>query len=291
MLYTIDNGRLKLSVDSYGAEIKSLVSNDGTEYIWQGSPDSWKESSPVLFPFIGRLTDNSYRYKGKVYPMTIHGFAKLSEFALVEQSDTVLAFELRTNPKIKDQYPLDFVFQVIHTLEEDTLVITYRVTNLSGEVMPFAIGGHPGFNVPLTEGETFEDYDLIFGAPCQPSRIGFTKTCYVSDQYTPFALEDGVRLPLRHDLFDDDAIVLKHAAKDVTLKSRVTGRGVKACYPNMPYIGFWHWPKAETPYICIEPWSALPSRQDVVEEFTCKSDMTQLNPSDFYENSWTVTVF
>ena len=290
MLYTIDNGRLKLTVDSMGAQIMNLVWKDGTEYIWQGSPDTWKSHSPVLFPFIGRLTNNTYRYKGTVYPLTIHGFAKLNEFALIEQTDTVLAFELRSTPEIKAQYPFDFVFQVIHTLEEDTMVITYRVTNLSNEVMPFAIGGHPGFNVPLVEGEKFEDYELVFGAPCQPSRIGFTETCYVSDHDTPFALEDGVRLPLHHDMFDDDAIVLKHAAKEVTLRSRVSGRGVRACYPNMPYIGFWHWPKSDAAYVCIEPWSSLPSRQDIVEEFTCKSDMIQLNSGDFYENSWTVTV-
>lgn len=291
MLYTIDNGCLKLTVDSMGAQIMNLVSRDGTEYIWQGDPNTWKSRSPVLFPFIGRLTDNTYRYKGKVYPLTIHGFAKLHEFAVTEQTIDTLTFELCSNDQTLEQYPFDFVFRVIHKLKENTLSITYSVTNKSNEVMPYAIGGHPGFNVPLTDGETFEDYDLVFGAPCQPSRIGFTETCYVSDHDTPFALEDGVRLSLRHDMFDDDAIVLKHAAREVTLKSRVFGRGVKASYPDMPYIGFWHWPKAETPYVCIEPWSSLPSRQDVVEEFSCKSDMLQLAPGATRDTTWTVTVF
>lgn len=291
MLYTIDNGCLKLTVDSMGAQIMNLVSRDGTEYIWQGDPNTWKSRSPVLFPFIGRLTDNTYRYKGKVYPLTIHGFAKLHEFAVTEQTIDTLTFELCSNDQTLEQYPFDFVFRVIHKLKENTLSITYSVTNKSNEVMPYAIGGHPGFNVPLTDGETFEDYDLVFGAPCQPSRIGFTETCYVSDYDTPFPLEDGVRLPLRHDMFDDDAIVLKHAAREVTLKSRVFGRGVKASYPDMPYIGFWHWPKAETPYVCIEPWSSLPSRQDVVEEFSCKSDMLQLAPGATRDTTWTVTVF
>lgn len=291
MLYTIDNGCLKLTVDSMGAQIMNLVSRDGTEYIWQGDPNTWKSRSPVLFPFIGRLTDNTYRYKGKVYPLTIHGFAKLHEFAVTEQTIDTLTFELCSNDQTLEQYPFDFVFRVIHKLKENTLSITYSVTNKSNEVMPYAIGGHPGFNVPLMDGETFEDYDLVFGAPCQPSRIGFTETCYVSDHDTPFPLEDGVRLPLRHDMFDDDAIVLKHAAREVTLKSRVFGRGVKASYPDMPYIGFWHWPKAETPYVCIEPWSSLPSRQDVVEEFSCKSDMLQLAPGATRDTTWTVTVF
>jgi len=291
MLYTINNGRLELTVDSMGAQIMNLVSSDGTEYIWQGDPNTWTGRSPVLFPFIGRLTNNSYKLNGQEYPMTIHGFAKLNEFTVIEQTDNVLTFELRANEKTLEQYPFNFVLRVIHELMDDTLAITYSVTNLSGDVMPYAIGGHPGIRVPLVEGDRFEDYDLTFGQPCQPTRINFTEKCFVSNKDILFPLEDGVRLPLKHDLFDDDAIVLMHAASEVTLASRVSGRGVRASYPDMPYIGFWHWPKAETPYVCIEPWSSLPSRQDVIEEFTCKSDMLRLAPGATRDTTWTITVF
>lgn len=291
MLYTINNGRLELTVDSLGAEIMNLKSLDGTEYIWQGDVNTWKDRSPVLFPFIGRLTEGFYQYRGQKYPLTIHGFASSSEFTVIEQSDTVLTFELRANEQTLAQYPFNFVLRVIHELLDDTLAITYSVTNLSCEVMPYAIGGHPGIRVPLVEGDKFEDYDLIFGQVCQPTRINFTEKCFVSNQDTLFELEDGVRLPLRHNMFDDDAIVLMHADREVTLASRVSGRGVKASYPDMPYIGFWHWPKAETPYVCIEPWSSLPSRQDVIEEFSCKSDMLRLNPGATRDTTWTITVF
>ena len=278
MLYTIDNGRLKLTVDSMGAQIMNLVWKDGTEYIWQGSPDTWKSRSPVLFPFIGRLTDNTYRYMGKVYPMTIHGFAKLNEFALIEQTDTVLAFELRSTPAIKEQYPFDFVFQVIHTLEADTMTITYRVTNLSGDVMPFAIGGHPGFNVPLDGKGAFTDYYLEFANECSPDTINLTERCLRDCTRSAFPLENGKILRLRHDLFDHDAIFLARADSTVTLKSDKTERSVTLTYPDMPYVGVWHKPKMEAPFVCVEPWCGLPGIDDVMEDMETRSDMYRVQP-------------
>ena len=156
--------------------------------------------------------------------------------------------------------------------------------------MPFGIGGHPGFRVPLTHGESFEDYFLEFSQSCVPDRVGFTPQVYLSGQDMPYPLKEGRILPLAHDLFDQDAIILKNMAREVTLRSRVTGRGVRVSYPDMPYLGIWHWPKTDAPYVCIEPWSSLPARQDVVEELSCKSDLIRLAPGKTYETAWSITV-
>ena len=79
-------------------------------------------------------------------------------------------------------------------------------------------------------------------------------------------------------------------AREVTLRSKVSGRGVCVSYPDMPYLGIWHWPKTDAPYVCIEPWSSLPSRQGVVEEFTCKSDLIQLPAGKEYATTWSITL-
>jgi hypothetical protein len=47
-------------------------------------------------------------------------------------------------------------------------------------------------------------------------------------------------------------------------------------FPQMPYVGFWHWPKAEVPYVCIEPWSSLPSRKDRVEDLEQQENLLSL---------------
>ena len=222
--------------------------------------------------------------------MTIHGFANASEFAVAKKSADTLVLELRSSEKTRVYYPIDFVFQVIFRLENDALHTTYHVENKSDVTMPFGIGGHPGFKVPVDENERFEDYYLEFSLECQPDRVGFTPAVYLSGHDEAYPLEADKRIDLRHDLFDEDAIILKNMAREVTLRSKASSHSVTVSYPKMPYLGIWHWPHTDAPYVCIEPWSSLPSRQDVVEEFTCKSDLVQLEPGCVYDNTWTITI-
>ena len=104
----------------------------------------------------------------------------------------------------------------------------------------------------------------------------------------PYPLENGTTIKLQHDLFDEDAIVLKNMARRVTLCSAKTNRSVTVTYPQMPYLGIWHMPHTNAPYVCIEPWASLPSRQDVIEELSCKSDLIHLAPGAEYENTCTM---
>ena len=289
MLIVLENEALRLTVDTIGAQMVSLKAKD-TEYLWQGDPKYWPGQAPNLFPFIGRLTNNSYQYRGKIYPMGIHGFAAASDFAPVEQGSSHVLLSLSSTIASLVLYPFDFTLNIGYRLVKNTLEITYSVRNQGRDIMPFGIGGHPGFRVPLTEGEAFEDYRLEFSTPCKPDRVGFTPTVYLSGHDTPYPLEEDKILRLRHDLFDDDAVILKNMCREVTLRSGKSRRFVRVSYPQMSYLGIWHWPKTDAPYVCIEPWSSLPARQDIVEEFSCKSDLIHLLPGKLYENTWTITI-
>jgi galactose mutarotase-like enzyme len=76
----------------------------------------------------------------------------------------------------------------------------------------------------------------------------------------------------------------------VTLKSDKGKRKVTVSYPELPYLGLWHAPGVEAPYLCIEPWASLPSRQDIIEEFRYKSDLIRLSPGREYVNKWGITI-
>ena len=221
--------------------------------------------------------------------MGIHGFANVSEFTVAEQTADQLALELRSSEQTKKHYPIDFVFRVIFRLEGDTLRTTCHVENKSDVTMPFGIGGHPGFNVPLAPGKAFEDYRLRFAEVCEPYRVGFTADCFVTHEDTPFTLEEGTVLNLRHDLFDDDAIVLRNMAREVTLESD-GGHSVTVAYPGMQYLGLWHWPKTDAPYICIEPWCSLPADAGKITVFEEQKDLIRLEPGKTYTNDWTITI-
>ncbi len=289
MLITIKNERLSLSVDPLGAQMMHLQMS-GTEYLWQGDPQYWEERAPHLFPFIARLTEDRYRLGDTVYPMKIHGFASVSPFSVVENQEDRVTLEMTDSRETQRQYPFRFALRVIYQLAGNRLDITYQVENRDSVTMPFGIGGHPGFRVPLLPGEAFEDYAIVFSQPCQPDRVGFTSALYLSGQDERYPLIDDRRIDLHHGLFDRDAIILKNVSREVTLSSKKSGKGVRVSFPDMPYLGIWHWPKTDAPYVCIEPWSSLPSRQDIVEDFYCKSDMLRLAPAHTYENTWSVTL-
>ena len=119
MLFTLKNEKITLSVDSLGAQMMSLLSSDGTEYLWQGEAEYWSDRAPNLFPFIRRLTNNSYKYNGIVYPMGIHGFAAAMEFEAVHQSENSVTLELSSSLITLAQYPFDFCFRIRYCLREN----------------------------------------------------------------------------------------------------------------------------------------------------------------------------
>ena len=289
MNYQISNEVMKVTISDIGAEMQSIV-RDGVEYLWNGDAKYWNERSPILFPYVGRFTNGKYLLNGKEYEMDIHGFARKLLYRVVQKNETQIWFELTDNEETYSMYPYHFCLKVGYLLEDDCVQITYQVNNCSKERMYFGIGGHPGFRLPLDEGLDFSDYYLEFGGTSFPTRIGHTEACFLSGMNESFPLKEDRYLPLSHQMFDNDAIVLQNMADELTLKSDKGKRWVKVSYPNLPYLGLWHMPKTEAPYICIEPWTSLPSRQDIIEEFRYKYDLIRLDAGEEYTNTWSITM-
>ncbi len=168
--------------------------------------------------------------------MGIHGFAAAKEFAIAQQSEDSLTLELHSNEKTRKSYPFDFALCITYALRANAVEITYSVKNLGQNIMPFGIGGHPGFNAPLIDGEKFEDYELEFSYPCQPDRVGFSPAVYLNGQDELYPLREDKYIDLRHDLFDEDAVILKNMAREVILRSRISGRGVRVGFPEKRFV-------------------------------------------------------
>ena len=92
-------GCAKGIADTYGGELISYT-NEGKEYIWTGDPAFWNGHAPVLFPFVSALKDWKVKFGGKEYSLTTkHGFARKSEFELVECTKSLLLSLLLKKPK------------------------------------------------------------------------------------------------------------------------------------------------------------------------------------------------
>ena len=290
MKYEISNEFLKVKADAEGAILWSVTDKDGFEYIWQGDDRYWNEHGANLFPYIARLWEKSYIFQGKTYHMDIHGFLPYDEMELVEQKADSLTLRLVSSPETRKQYPFEFTLDITWKLEGEKITITYQVKNTDDKKMYFGIGGHPGFQIPIEKNLKFEDYRIDFGEDSKPRRILFSEDCFVLEEDEAFALEEGRYLNLEHNLFDDDAIVLKEMPREVTLESAKGSKKITVAFPDMDYLGIWHWPHVEVDYVCIEPWSSLPSRKNVVEDLEKQADLLSLESGQEYTNTWSITI-
>ena len=292
MNYTISNDQIEVTVSDVGAELMSIKSlKDGTEFLWQGDPAFWAGRAYNLFPICGRLAEGKYTFRGETYEMNLHGFVRKSTLDATVLARDKIDFGLRSDERTKAMYPFDFEYHICYSLVGSTVKMEISVINHTDSTMPFALGGHPGFNVPLAGAGAFEDWRLEFCPECDPVHVVFSDACLTTEERKPFPLEDGKILRLRHDLFDHDAVVLAGTSHRVSLKSDLSPHSVTVEVPDaMKYLGIWHAPKKEAPYVCIEPWTSLPAYDGRVDDLETKEDMFELSPLASYELIWTITV-
>lgn len=255
MIYTIENDQLICTIDSRGCELKSVrdIKTD-REYMWNGDPAFWSRTSPVLFPFVGGVKNKKYRYDGKDYEMSQHGFARDMEFTLISNTEDEIWMELTDTDETMAKYPFHFRLKTGFRLDHRTLSVIWRVENPNDSDMFFAIGAHPGFMMPEDERHEFRLYDKN-GKPVQSivNRIFAGNGC-VSDRTEVIKTPDGI-LPITDHLFDGDALVIENGqlGQAVLAKEGSDTADITVRFTS-PLAGLWSPPKKKAPFICIEPW-------------------------------------
>lgn len=289
MIGKIENEYLVVEAESAGAQLKSIRSKKtGKEYLWQGDPLYWTGRAYNLFPIIGRMINNQYTYGGKTYEMLLHGFVRRSELALTENTENSMTFSLSDSEVTREQYPFAFRFSVTYTLEKNKLSVTLTVENREDKEIIFGVGGHPGFNVPF-DGGAFEDYFVEFPNAGDVRQCLMSDDCFMTGEEPAYPLTDRA-VALRHDLFDRDAIVLKNTGGLAVVKGKHTKDEIRFSYPDLKYMGLWHKPKTQAPFLCLEPWSALPASVGKVDAFEIKRDMTHLPAGETYTNTYSIEI-
>ena len=87
----ISNGIISVEITNKGAEIQSIYNHiTCLEYMWNGDATFWGKKSPVLFPIVGGLKNNTYQFERKKYTLGRHGFARDMIFNLSHQSENNL---------------------------------------------------------------------------------------------------------------------------------------------------------------------------------------------------------
>lgn len=289
MNYEIKNSFIKAKIKSFGAELNSLQKIDeDLEYIWQGDSKYWNRHSPILFPIVGRLKNDSYTYQNQKYNISQHGFARDKEFELVKNEVDFVEFRLKSDEKTLEIYPFSFELYLSYKLEKSSLVVAYKVINKSDEKMLFSIGAHPAFNWTLKENENKEDYFLEF------ENIKEVKRYFLNDFGLVYKNEDlkiiDNKIPLNEELFKNDALVFNDLnIKTLTLKNLKNENFVKLDFENFPYLGIWSKPNG-APFICIEPWFGVADEENSTQNFEDKKGLIPLEKDEVFSCFYSVEV-
>lgn len=274
MIYTLKNDKITVQINSLGAELISARGTDGYEYIWSGA--EWCDHAPLLFPICGRILNGRYTASGREYCMSSHGFAKTSEFALASSSDTQVVLVLKSSEQTRKVYPFDFTLTASYTLVGEALKADFTVENTSDTLMPYMFGWHPGFN--LWGVRSIDSFHLDFGnvdsLPLHPLQNG----CFVNPSATDYPLDCGKYYINDSELTEKDTLIFRPVSNTVALGCMDDDRGLTLSWSdNIPYFCVWKAPGESVRFICLEPWSDVPSDGFTEENFDTRK-MSRLSP-------------
>lgn len=289
MTLNLESDTAKVTINELGAELSSFILKETcVEYIWQADSHFWGRHAPILFPFVGRLKNDKYLYKGKVYKMTQHGFARDMMFDVIEKDDSSAILELKSSQKTLEKYPFEFRLLIGYKLEKNELIISYDVSTLSDE-MYFSIGGHPAFNVPLIKGTKMNDYYLQFAPLKSRTKIPL-KGSYIDTSCKTLA-QTNTPIQLKHGLFKEDAQILETKGRNTfSILSDKHSHGVIVSYEEFPFVGFWSPNTVEAPFVCIEPWCGIADDTSSNGKIEDKIGINKLFKGDIFSRSYSINI-
>lgn len=276
MIITLTNDVISVGINTLGAALTSIKDQSGHDYLWHGDPSIWAGQAPNLFPFVGKINNERYRYAGQEYRMQKHGFARHSQFTVLEQTTTQVTMRLSDSAGTRANYPFQFHLDIEFALAGTCLSVSYRVTNRSQSVLPFSLGSHPALACNWAGDDSISDYYLDFEQSETSDYVQFNGVSLGRKRHP--CLLNSKRLDLTNSLFDIDAIIFDDLqSQAITLRCRkpeVANKWVRVEFSGFPYLGIWSKPKA--PYICIEPWFGVDDYEDADTDILHKEGMQLL---------------
>ena len=282
MKITIKNNNYSATINSLGAELESFYKDD-INYIWTIDQNYWNKTSPVLFPIVGRLKNDSYILNGKEYGLPRHGFARNYEFNVMESTENSVLFSLKSNQETLKVYPFEFELQLEYSLNQNELIIGYKVINQTNHKMPFNIGAHPAFSIP----SDFEEYSLQFNDN-DLFKTHHLENELFNEQYTIIENQNNT-ISLNYSLFAKDALVFKNLQSTEVSILRKNKKYITVNYKSFPYLGIWT--KVNAPFLCIEPWMGHADYYNTEGEILQKKGIQILDPFESFECNFSVKIF
>ena len=292
-MVTLSNNELTVKINEFGAEVSSVIDKKtGYEFMWQADDKYWGRHAPVLFPIVGRLKEDQYKYDGQTYQMTQHGFARDSMFEVEEVTDNTATFSLTDNEETLKKYPFKFKLLIKYALEENRLTVTYEVRNQSTrEVMYYGIGGHPAFNVSQTTNKDdkaeFDQVSFRFEPNEESLFIPLGQSGLLDLKEASEEMVD--KIQLTHESFKADAFVYKVKPEtEMVLTDDANQVEIRLIPHEMEHVGIWSPYPARGGFVCLEPWAGVADDEETSGQFNEKYGINKLNPEQIMTHHYTI---
>ena len=277
----LQNDNLTLKINHFWAEINSLLYKN-REIIHQKEENFWQRQSPVLFPIVGALKDNSYIFEEKKYQLWQHGFARDMNFLLVESTDSSATFFLWSSEETKKKYPFEFELYIKYIISKNTLEAQYVIKNIDSNTLYFSLGVHPAFKI-WTD---IEQYSLVFNKNNEWQKVDRLRNWIIFQGYEENFWDylSKKTLQLKEKFFEKDAMILRNFWGDSIDFCEKNEKIFTMSWENFPHLGIWKQPNA--PFICIEPWDGFADEFETKGDFTSKWGINKLPPQAEKKYSW-----
>lgn len=284
----LSNNKLRVKLNTHGAELRSVVGKSGHEYMWQADPAYWDRTSPVLFPLVGAVKNHQYRYDGQTWQMKSHGFARDMEFDLVSADADKAVFCLKENEDTLKIYPFRFGLKITYILKDNELTVVWEVKNSNDKTMYFSIGAHPAFNMPLDAAGTFAGCYVGFNASGTLVTRDFKQGLALKSTKER-KLDDMGRYIIDEHTFDNDVLIFEdRQANSVSLIDR-EGKPIVTLGFDMPLFGVWSPPHKNAPFICVEPWCGRADIEDFEGELPEREYGQSLKAGEAFTAEYKIT--
>lgn len=285
----ISSEYISVEIDQEGAELVSLIDIESKiEYIWQGDPAFWDRHAPILFPFVGKLKDDRFRVGNKYYSMFQHGFARDSEFEILEHKKDEITLRLDYNEETLKLFPFRFSLTVNYKVYGPKLFVKYTVENRDVKEMFFSLGSHPAFNIPFQSGK-LEDYYIEFEKE-EPNGAFYLQEGLINFDYKDDrTIFEGKKIALSERLFDNDALILRDPVSSIVkLKNHIDKHEVEVYINGAPFLGIWKKPGAG--FVCIEPWHGVADYIFSDNDLLKKEGIITLEKAEIFNSEYEITV-
>ena len=240
--------------------------------LWPGDAAIWPAVAPVLFPTCGWSRNGLIRMGETRYPMPVHGFAAQSPFTATQISESEIRFALQADAATRAHYPFSFMLALHYALTPTSLAVTFEIENRDTQIMPYAVGLHPGFAVNWAAGP----HRFVFDKPERAEVPVIAPGGLFSPKQRPVPLK-GQGLDLTPDLFGAEALCFLETRSRAFVLEGPEGR-LRVEAPDFPHLVLWN--RMGGPFLAIESWTGTGDPEGFEGSFLERPSMIHLEPGE-----------